>query len=393
MAKLFQTKDVLRKLCFSFLLISTGFFASAQDSILPRTKKLQLHGYLKDLRIASFDFKGNSLQQNFLHNRINGTYSISKNLSFIAQIRTRVFYGEGLKYMPDLAKQLDRDPGMADLSFVPIRDQNILWNTNIDRLLFNLGKEKWDLRIGRQRINWGINLVWNPNDIFNTLNYTDFDYEERSGSDAIRFQRYLGMGDFELALNPGRSFEKSKAAALCKTNYKGYDFQVMTGYYLQEIVAGGGWAGSIKQAGFKGEFTWFSGFDSINPSFLISPSVDYTFKKGVYGALSFLYNSNGSGGNRLFLFNTNSTSGNLDVKKLMPNKYSVFTQVSGAFNPLVNGSLGLIYAVDLNGLFLMPSLAWSVKSNLEMMLLGQTFFSNIFNSFSNIGNSLFMRIK
>ena len=61
-----------------------------------------------------------------------------------------------------------------------------------DRLFIEWNKEKWNIRIGRQRINWGINLAFNPNDIFNAYNFLDFDYEERPGVDAARVQYYYG---------------------------------------------------------------------------------------------------------------------------------------------------------------------------------------------------------
>ena len=60
------------------------------------------------------------------------------------------------------------------------------------------------LRIGRQRINWGVNLAWNPNDLFNAYSLIDFDYQERPGSDAIRFQYYMGdLSVLNLQYNPG----------------------------------------------------------------------------------------------------------------------------------------------------------------------------------------------
>ena len=37
-----------------------------------------------------------------------------------------------------------------------------------------------------------MNLVWNPNDLFNAFSFVDFDYEERPGSDALRIQKYTG---------------------------------------------------------------------------------------------------------------------------------------------------------------------------------------------------------
>ena len=71
------------------------------------------------------------------------------------------------------------------------------------------------MRIGRQRINWGVNLAWNPNDLFNAYSLIDFDYQERSGVDAIRFQYYTGeMSSIEFAIQPGENIDKSIIAAL-----------------------------------------------------------------------------------------------------------------------------------------------------------------------------------
>lgn len=66
----------------------------------------------------------------------------------------------------------------------------MILRTMIDRLWIDWAYKKWELRAGRQRINWGKTSVWNPNDLFNTFNYANFDYEEQAGSDAIKLSYY-----------------------------------------------------------------------------------------------------------------------------------------------------------------------------------------------------------
>ena len=43
----------------------------------------------------------------------------------------------------------------------------------------------------------------------------------------------------------------SKPHFIYKLNSFGYDFQLLTANYFDDIVVGGGWAGNIKGAGFK----------------------------------------------------------------------------------------------------------------------------------------------
>ena len=97
-----------------------------------------------------------------------------------------IWSGSGHSYS-DL---IGTDQGWVDLSWNLLDEQSFFLNTTIDRLWVDLNYGKFQARIGRQRINWGQTLVWNPNDIFNVYSFFDFDYVERPGSDAIRLQYY-----------------------------------------------------------------------------------------------------------------------------------------------------------------------------------------------------------
>lgn len=370
-------------------------FGMAQnDSIAPEPENpspIQLNGYLKDLRTLIIDGKGNSSMLSFLHNRLKLSYQLNESFTFKAEMRNRLFYGPGFEFH-SLSDQLNTDAGWMDLSFVPLEDKSLVMSSQIDRLNVNYTRKNLDITIGRQRINWGINLVWNTNDLFNTLNFTDFDYEERPGSDAIRVQYYQGMNGLEGAMSLHKNLDSSVIGAMYKYNLKGYDLQAIASYFRGEAALGGGWAGSLKNVGFKGEFTWFSGNKSTPQLWMASPTLDYTFNNGLFSAVSFLFRSSSFSTNSILL-NTSPASGNLDVKSLMPNKYSGFIQTSGAFSPILTGSLAAIYAIDLNAVFMMPSLAWAFKENMEFLLLGQSYFIFESKSVQSPFHAIFVRYK
>src|SRR5690606_36400281 len=132
-----------------------------------------------------------------------------------------------------------------------------IFHTNIGRLWLEYKKATWNIRVGRQRINWGITNTWNPNDLFNSYNLLDIDYEDRPGSDAVKGQYLVNnLSNIEVAVAGTR--QRPIAAAKYSTNYRNYDLQWNAGLYQNRFTAGFGWAGRIKDAGFKGEVQYYA---------------------------------------------------------------------------------------------------------------------------------------
>lgn len=361
--------------------------------------RFSYRGYFKDMRVVSIanDTMGSTqtLQQNLLHHRLNTRFQLDTSWQLGIELRNRAFYGEFLKYAPGYGDLLEQDPGLIDLSWSWINNSNLVAHTAIDRLWINYSTNKWDIRLGRQRINWGQNIVWNPNDLFNVLNYADFDYEERPGSDAVKIQRYLkNNNSFQVAYKFTEDFEDAVFAGMYRFNKKNYDFQILAGKYNQDAAFGVGWAGNIKGSGFKGESTFFQPLDdSSSQAILTSISWDMSYSNGMYVLVSGLHNSNGTGDLNRLLTLSGAAGGQLDLKNLMPNKYSLFVQGSGAINPLVSASLAAIVAVDLGGVFAMPTISLSVKQNLDMSLVGQSFLGVVDDKVSALSNAVFLRFK
>lgn len=376
------------------------FFYFSCISIVAQTDEvklplIELNGYVKDVQSTNFSKEIDSIvSANLIHNRLNFKINITEKITSRLEIRNRIFYGEQIKMTPNFGNIINQYNGLFNLSHLWINEKTFVAHSVIDRALIQYSDEKWDLKLGRQRINWGINTIWNPNDIFNAYNFLDFDYEERPGNDAIRIQRNVSTNTcFEIAYKPGKNKDESIAAVLYKFNKWKFDFQFLSGIYQSDFVIGGGWAGNIKEAGFKGEMSYFTPKNNtINTSkaFSFSLMADQTFKNDWYLSVSGLYNSNPSN-----LLNGNGTiySSNLSAKLLFPFRYNFHLNMIKTISPITSFSFASIYSPEKNTLILLPSFSWNIATNFDLDLIAQSFFSKELNSYNNIGNSFYLRSR
>ncbi len=352
-------------------------------------------GYVKNMQQWLFTGAPNTLiSGGFFHNRLALRYSPDTTWTFDAQLRSRLLYGEWVRIQPGLASSLDQDNGLMDLSFVPIHRPALVGSVLTDRLWVQWTRQRWTVRAGRQRINWGIALTWNPNDWFNAWNFLDFDYEERPGSDAIRVQYQTGgFSEFELAVSPARH-AKNWVGALRYGGHTGrFDWQVLAGLYRNRLAAGLGWAGDVGQAGWKGEISVFQPIDSTGGETSVSATTEFSL---IFGGSWFcsgglLINSKGFG-SRTDLFRLTQT--NLSADNLMPGKLSFLTSVSHPFTPLLQGSLAAVYSPNGHLIILVPTAAWSVAENWDIDLTGQLFWlENTAGNLDNAGNGIYLRTR
>ena len=335
------------------------------------------------------------ITDNLIHNRIRFKAYLSEKITTVIEMRNRIFYGEGTRLNPYLGKQLEKDYGQVDLSFVPLERKSVVIHSILDRAYMRCSEDNWELTVGRQRINWGVNLAFNPNDLFNAYSLVDFDYQERPGVDAVRFQYYGDdMSSFEGAIQVGNSLDSSVVAGLWKFNKWKYDFQFLAANYFKDIAIGIAWAGNIKNAGFKTEASYFqpkTKFFESNGALSLSTTLDYSFKKGTYINASILYNSSGKNKpiNSSNLFQT--FIGDVSAKSLMPSKWTYFGQVSGAFNPAINGSFAVFYMQGINLALFMPSIVYNINDDWELMLTAQSAFGELNTKFQSMGSGIYLR--
>lgn len=377
------------------VILSLFFSAFCQETKSEKRKVFELRGYIKDLQSAYFIEKVDSnISSNLIHNRLNFKVNFSNRLTLRLEFRNRIFYGEQIKLTPEFGKMINQSNNIYKLSYLWMDEKSIVIHSVIDRLMVRYTLKKWDLRLGRQRINWGINTIWNPNDIFNAYNFLDFDYEERPGTDALRIQRFFKRNAFlDFAYKPGKKKDEQIIGVLLGLNKWKYDFQFLSGIYQSDFLLGGGWAGSIKKIGFKGEMSRF--LPVIEPtdkkaSCTFSTMVERTFKKDWYASFGFLYTSNQlntqSFGNSIY-------ASNVSVKQLFPFRYSFQASAMKSFSPITSLGLTSVYSTEKNTLILFPTFSWSVSSNFDLNITAQSFFAKKEAGYRNLISGLFIRVE
>jgi hypothetical protein len=293
---------------------------------------------------------------------------------------------------PSYTEMINADKGMIDMSWNLVSENSFFFNTSVDRFWLDLNYEKLQVRIGRQRINWGQTFVWNPNDIFNTYSFFDFDYVERPGSDAIRIQYYPTWSSaFELAVKAD-SDDDVTAAGLYRFSKWSYDIQFLAGYSnSSDLVAGAGWSGAIKSVSFRGELSFFHPIetkgDTIN-SLILTAGIDKLSENNSMLQFQVMYCNN-----PMELKNFNSFySGNLSAKDLAFSKFSAFGSFTWAATPLLNITGSAMWFPDLKGYFAGPSADYSLADNVDCSVIWQYFNSMMGGTRSRI-NLAFLRIR
>ena len=377
-------------------------FSNAQDTTnnailnTEKTSHWSVNGYLKDLQTTQFtDVNKKWTLENLVHNRIDLHWFHDSSWKFHLGIRNRFFYGDSAALsIQDYLLQHSND-GYFNLSKTIAKGQSFLLNSAIDRASIDYTRGKWEVTVGRQRINWGLNLVWNPNDIFNAYSYFDFDYEERPGTDAVRAQYYINStSSAEIAYKPGKTADEMIAAGLYRFTKGSYDIQALAGIVNTDYVLGGGWSGVLRQAGFNGEISAFvprKNFRLANTVISASAGINYTFPSSLYLHGAYLLNSSG-------LLKADSLQedffiNNVSAKSLSPARHSLFAEAAYQFNPLIRGDLSGIYTPADGSFFIGPFFTFSLTNTIELLAGGQLFFGGKQSLYGNYGRALFLRFK
>lgn len=386
----------MKKLLLIFILslIISATKAREKPSVF---SNMTLNGYLKYMNTTMFnDLDSVWLVDNLVHNRLNYRWYINDKFTLAIEMRNRFIYGDLVKFIDGYAKSIEEDNGYFNFLTNNITDgSSYVLNTAFDRAYLEFNSDNWVVTLGRQRINWGQAFAWNPNDIFNSYSFFDFDYEERPGSDAVRIQYYPNFTSVAEAAIKIDKDNNITAAGLYRFNKWSYDIQALGGIIdTSDYVVGAGWSGSIWDLGFNGEFSYFhpqKNFSDSSGVVILSAGLSYMFNNSLNVSIEGNYND--------YFDKLNITSFNdfyfmpLSVKTTSYSKFSWFGQITYPIHPLLNGTIALMYFPSLgNGYFLMPSLSYSVSNNFECALYGQIFEGKFGGQYDKI-TMLFLRFR
>jgi hypothetical protein len=357
-------------------------------------KKFNISGYISDIPSVTIDSASKQwIYNNLIHNRLNFKYFPCNGLSMALEVRNRLSSENNLAGNSATAANFATDNGFINLTGNISKGNYYVFNTTADRLWVAYESGKTRFTLGRQRINWGQTLVWNPNDIFNAYSYFDFDYIERPGSDAFRLQYYISeVSSFEIAAKLDKEKELT-AAAIYKFNAYEYDFQILGGVLNQtDYVAGIGWSGAISSVAFRGEISYFhpvKNFRDTSGIVLATFSLDYTFSNSLSLVAEYLYDGLKFSNNFSFESLLNAP---MTVKNLSFVNHNFVIQATYPITPLLTGSLAGMVFPGITGFYIGPTLSYSLTKNLDASVLDQSFSGKIGGSTLQL-SMVYFRLK
>lgn len=379
----------MRFTLFALSLLIVVPSARAQEA----NSSLAVKGYITSMQSAIFeDFDKEWQNDNLIHKRFNFKFYASPKLTFGLEMRNRIFTGDMLRVSDSYADNMGSDMGWLDMSWNIVNEPSVLLNTFIDRLWIDLSGDSYQLRVGRQRINWGQTFVWNPNDVFNAYSYFDFDYPERPGSDAVRLQLYPSYSSaIELAAKLDCD-NNITAAGLYRFNKWGYDIQFMGGYVSgSDWMIGTGWSGAFGSLSFRGEISWFQpdeSFADTTGTGLFTIGFDRSFSNNANIQVQAMYCNSPVDFNDFNSFYT----GTLSAKDLAFSEFSLFASVQYPLTPLFNLGISSIIYPDIDGIFAGPTIDASLSENVDFSFFWQYFKADMAGEKIKL-NLAFLRVK
>ncbi len=360
---------------FSFILfccISLSLIAQEEE------KKFEFSGYVTDMpSVITQSAVSEVWWENLVHNRLNFAYNFNENWRVDVGMRNRLMIGNLIE-TPGYAESIDFDRGWADMSWNIIAEDKVIFNTSFDRAFVTFNKNKWNAKLGRQRINWGQTLVWNPNDIFNTYSYFDFDYVERAGCDAFRGTYYYNETAYsELAVSVDYN-DKLTAAFLHHWNKNNFDYQIIGGMMSQsDVLIGGAVTTDFKGLNLRTEGTYFHPVDNFSDTsgvFAISFGTDYIFENSLMLQGEVLYNNVGNIFSSIGILGLYAAP--LSAKYLSICDWTIFAQASYPITPRLNASVSGMIFTEVDMYYAGLSLDYSLAENIDLSLYTQYFISS-----------------
>ncbi|CAE6934009.1 hypothetical protein [Vibrio sp. B1FLJ16] len=342
---------------------------------LEAEKSWDLDGYVKYMATYSIPEKQSNTLDHLIHNRFNFEYRFSPSWHINIGIRNRALWGDALD-IEQYPQLVALDNGYFDIS-KNWREDGVILNTQIDRLYISWQQDDWRGLLGRFRVNWSMNTIWNPNDIYNAYSIYDFDYEERAGTDAVMASKTLDFASgIDLVFAPAKKPAKNSLSLRYFANKSGWDYQVIAGRSKRDFVLGAGFATDIYEAGIRGELSWFDPIDSqfvsdnTERTMVGSLEADYSFggSRSWLGRVAWLYISEPQKAlSALAYLNLP-----LDAKTLSFTQHTLYTDMSFDLTSLNRFTASISYYDD-GSFFSGLSNSYSLATDWQLLTVLQSF--------------------
>lgn len=277
-----------------------------------------------------------------------------------------------------------------DLSWLIYSDDHTQVNHYFDRFYLQGFFDWGELSLGRQRISWGTGRIWQPTDLFNPINPANFSKFEKDGADVFMTKIYLGnFSDIDLVYNFTDDLTKSNVSGRIRTNYKGFDLSLMSGYFDRNYVLGGDLAKGFMGVGLRGEWVFFADDTNFNDNFLrFILGADYQFTDELYCLIEYQFNGEGFDDTSKYEL-LRLASGEI----LVMNRNYVFVQSLYQLTELLSVGGSLIQNINDGSGYSGINLIYSLSDNSVVNLSSLFFYGDEFTEFSYFSTSVFANIQ
>lgn len=282
------------------------------------------------------------------------------------------------------------DRQLYSLSWALLDQNNVGAIHFIDRLSYRHDFNWGSITAGRQRISWGTGRIWNPTDLFNPINPASFFKTEKDGADAISSKISLGnFTDLNIVFNPVNKFESANFGGRFRTNFNEFDVSFVSGYFDNNIIVGGDFAGNLSDAGIRGEMIYSkSDNTSENDYVKFILGADYQFTAELYTLIEFQHNGRGK-----------SNISEYELQKLTTGEIInlgqdyIYLMAMYQLGPLVNISLGNNLNINDKSGFFLFSASYSASDNIYLNFGTQYSYGKINSEYWYYPPSIFSQIE
>jgi len=311
---------------------------------------------------------------------------ISEKLSADIQYDIEAYLGSWLKTATFTAFKNYRPPTKYDLISPLLDSDNLYLRQKLYRCNLNYSLPDGDIKIGRQKIPWGVARVWNPTDPFNPIDFANIEREERTGVDAVSLDLPLSeLAGLNLVYVEGMNSDS--VGARLRANQGGADYSCSAAKLGDNYWLGFDLAGQVCGAGVRSEIAFTKARTEADYLRLVL-SYDYNFTNSMYFLAEFYYNGQGKNDtadyqwNRLF-------SG--EISNLA--RYYGFVGVTYDISPLLKGGLYFIYNIDDASRYANPFMEYSMAENVLFAIGSHIMGGKTGSEFGDFSNIYYTQIK
>jgi len=274
-----------------------------------------------------------------------------------------------------------------DLDKVISDTDHVFYRVSAYRAFLTYHGDEVRVTMGKQLLDWGRMRFYSPLDIFNQPLPSDLESGERVGFDGIHAElfgeEFVGLS---FVFGPGQDEERTSFGLRGYKKIGSYDLFVIAADHMDDMVFGFGWDGYIKDAGFRGEFSYTK--DGGDEGMRAAIGCDYNFGTKTYIAAEYFYNGLANGDTGAF-----SASLAEQRRRLTLEKNLIGIMATHELTPLIKLKGTVICDVDGASALINPEIRYNIREDLDLAAGAQLFVEDAGTEFAGFENLFYIETK